>query len=237
MTELHEMPDDFRALIDEDDETGCWLWEGTRNPDGTGVWKRAGIQKRARRWAWELSGRAIPVGTRVFRTCPEEMCVNPGHAEAVPQRDRSLGNVTSDRTGECNPSAILTPRDVLAIRSQYAAGRSTRTIAKHTGMSDANIRAIITGHTWKHVTGGTNISRSRDEIAKTSPVPAYVLKARELYAEGNALVTVALILDISPCTVHGIVEGRTWKHVTGGVDIVRHRRGAGKRSGATSVPI
>ncbi|ADD81152.1 HNH endonuclease [Rhodococcus phage ReqiPine5] len=232
-TTLADLPEPFRVWIDVDDETGCWIWDGTINPDGTGVWKRDQVQKRARRWAWELSGREIPAGTRVYRTCTEPLCVNPAHAEAVRQRDRALGQPLAANLGIQNGSAVLTPKDVLTIRNEYAGGASMRKIATRTGMSESAIRAIITGTTWRSVTGGTDISRSLDQLFQGRPDPGYVLEARRLYAEGNGLVAVAEKLGLSANTVHGIVAGRTWKHVTGGVDITRHRWGSGRRTTVT----
>lgn len=219
--DLSALPEGFRFWVDVDDETGCWMWAGTINPDGTGVWKRDGVQKRARRWAWELSGRAIPAGTRVYRTCREELCVNPDHAEATTMRDRVLGMNLGQNVGENNPTAILTEKDVLAIRQWYRDGMSAQACAARSGMGESTIHSVLSGRTWRHITGGENIIRSKAELMQAAPVPTYVTETRKMYASGMTYIEIRAELGVSYGTINGILTGRTWKHVTGGTNIVR----------------
>lgn len=53
--------------------------------------------------------------------------------------------------GEQHGSAVLTERDVLKIRENYANGMKTKEIMNYTGMSKNCIRSIIKRTTWKHI--------------------------------------------------------------------------------------
>lgn len=45
----------------------------------------------------------------------------------------------------------LTPQDVMAIRESYASGNGVGIISDVTGVSRANIQAIVTRQSWKHI--------------------------------------------------------------------------------------
>jgi HNH endonuclease len=65
----------------------CWLWTGpVRGTFGRFSWK--GSDWTAHRAAWELSGRRVPPGGQVLRSCGNLLCVRPGHLRI--SRRRSL---------------------------------------------------------------------------------------------------------------------------------------------------
>lgn len=98
--------------------------------------------------------------------CPDgmEACHNDGNPA-----NNSLGNLRWDTVksnihdaikhgtfirGERVASAILTKKEVLAIRLKYSPGKiSMRTLGEKYGVSYATIRHIVAGRTWKHVSG------------------------------------------------------------------------------------
>jgi hypothetical protein len=61
------------------DTSGCWLWQGTTNKDGYGVYRNAG----AHRWAYEHFIGPIPEGLEIDHLCRVRNCVNPEHMEPV----------------------------------------------------------------------------------------------------------------------------------------------------------
>lgn len=89
------MPRPLRELFAErwlpNRRTGCWTWIGTRHGGGYGVIKRAGVQVRAHRIAYELYVGPIPAGLQIdhvkARGCVSRLCVNPAHLEAVTQQE------------------------------------------------------------------------------------------------------------------------------------------------------
>lgn len=89
----------FMAYVDAPHGmSGCWLWTGSRHPQGYGQFRthRDGMV-RAHRWAYERFVRPIPAGLEIDHlchthdltcpggdTCPHRACCNPAHLEAIP---------------------------------------------------------------------------------------------------------------------------------------------------------
>ena len=69
---------------------GCWLWLGRYSSSGrpevrskaTGGDGKTNT-KAAFALAWELSGRIVPKGQYLMRTCKNRRCVNPDHLRLV----------------------------------------------------------------------------------------------------------------------------------------------------------
>lgn len=64
---------------------GCWVWQGSKNRDGYGLFMRDGRRRpgrrceRASRVSWELHRGPIPRGLWVLHKCDNPSCVNPDH--------------------------------------------------------------------------------------------------------------------------------------------------------------
>lgn len=63
----------------------CWLWIGTRNPEGYGLLfvSKGKSPTRAHRFSYELLRGPIPVGLELDHLCRVRACVNPDHLEPV----------------------------------------------------------------------------------------------------------------------------------------------------------
>lgn len=64
----------------------CWVWTGSRNPNGYGrflVSTRPTRYKMAHRLAYEASVGPIPSGLTIDHLCFNKLCVNPAHLEPV----------------------------------------------------------------------------------------------------------------------------------------------------------
>lgn len=70
-----------------DGPNGCWLWTGTLNEGGYGLFhfNRDGLHRHllAHRLALHLSGRPVPQDKVVDHLCRNRQCVNPDHLEIV----------------------------------------------------------------------------------------------------------------------------------------------------------
>ncbi len=79
----------FEEKVIVEEETGCWLWTGTKA--GGYPLFRHDKHNYAHRFAYETyKGRLIPAGLEVDHTCDDSRCVNPDHLEAVTQEENIL---------------------------------------------------------------------------------------------------------------------------------------------------
>jgi hypothetical protein len=86
-------------------ESGCWLWLGTTDKDGYGLWrdeKRKTV--RAHRRVYETYYGPIPEGLVVMHRCDVPGCVNPSHLMlgtiAENNQDRSKKGRSSKHIGD-----------------------------------------------------------------------------------------------------------------------------------------
>lgn len=71
----------FETMIVGIPWSGCWLWSGTLNNKGYGMfWTKQTENKcLSHRFAWEQARGAIPKGLCVLHKCDVPCCVNPEH--------------------------------------------------------------------------------------------------------------------------------------------------------------
>lgn len=72
----------------------CWLWIGTRAPDGYGHFKVNGRPMQAHRFAYEMLVGPIPQGLTVDHLCRNPPCVNPDHLEIVSMRENMYRGIS-----------------------------------------------------------------------------------------------------------------------------------------------
>jgi hypothetical protein len=66
-----------------EDESGCWVWQGSLNSDGYGNMNVGGRTVGAYRVSYEAFIGPIPDGLHLDHTCRNKGCVNPRHLEPV----------------------------------------------------------------------------------------------------------------------------------------------------------
>ena len=78
----------FRRIVISD---GCWLWDGSHDLCGYGMWKVAGLFNwKVHRLVWELLRGPIPQGKQLDHLCRNTGCSNPDHLEPVTSRENTL---------------------------------------------------------------------------------------------------------------------------------------------------
>jgi hypothetical protein len=164
---LREVPDAKRFWSKVDKSGGpdaCWPWTTGHSSKGYGHAQFDRRTQRAHRVALELSGVSIPSGRMVLHRCDNPPCCNPAHLFLGTAADNAHDNRIKGRR---NSQQILTPTQVLEIRSKYVPFKySQRRLAKEYGVSDGAIYAIVSGRFWRHLL--PPVSREGSELT-TAP--------------------------------------------------------------------
>jgi hypothetical protein len=75
--ELEKLKKRFWAKVQR--SNGCWLWTGSKNQSGRGMFRVGRRTSAANRVAWELAHGPIADGLCVCHKCDVPSCVNPEH--------------------------------------------------------------------------------------------------------------------------------------------------------------
>jgi hypothetical protein len=72
-------------------DSGCWIWVGTRNARGYGMFRdEFGRMPAAHTFSYRYHVGKLPPGTEPDHLCREHSCVNWRHLEAVTHRENVL---------------------------------------------------------------------------------------------------------------------------------------------------
>jgi hypothetical protein len=137
----------FEQYYIPEPNSGCWLWIGSCNDKGYGIFC---CRPRLTRSNSGMTGAHI--GLHVLHDCDNPCCVNPDHLHLGTHQDnmreRELRHRRAPPTGSKNGRANITEADVLAIRAD---NRWPRFIAKEWNIPVSTIKKIRNRVTWKHV--------------------------------------------------------------------------------------
>lgn len=91
------------------DSSGCWLWTGSLNGKGYGLFGIATNRSvGAHDWAYEHWRELVPKGLELDHLCKVVRCVNPWHLEAVTHAE----NMARTRRTHCQRGHELTDLNV-----------------------------------------------------------------------------------------------------------------------------
>lgn len=146
----------FWAKVDQPSD-GCWDWQGGMR-NNYGAIKHGGKVLSAHRVAWILTNGHPPEGMLICHKCDNRACCRPDHLElGTPgknNRDARGRRTFYMPRGEQVSNAVLTEADVLRIMSLRVEGLGARKIAREMGVREGNVKKVLTGETWTHITGG-----------------------------------------------------------------------------------
>lgn len=138
----------------EPGENGCIIWTASRMPKGYGQF----IGSLAHRWIFQqIHGVTLTRWEFVLHSCDNPPCVNPEHLRVGSAKENTADMYERGRwgrpraPGERASKSKLTAAKVLEIRRRHASGDRTAVLADEFGVGHNAIRAIVRGHTWKHL--------------------------------------------------------------------------------------
>lgn len=135
-------------------DNGCHLFMGCRNHCGYGRINKDGKNVFVHREMFKKHNPGVDVTGVIMHTCDTPNCINPEHLKHGSVADNVADMVEKGRRvtvkGSNQPDAKLHESMIPDIRKRLATNESCTTIAKDYGVSDAAIRSIEKGRTWKH---------------------------------------------------------------------------------------
>lgn len=139
------LEDRFLEKVNKAD--GCWLWTGSKNPNGYGQIRVDKKSILTHRVSWELYKGPIPKGLFVCHHCDTPACVNPNHLFLGTQSDNIQDMLAKGRSG----NAKLTVDQTREIRERVANGEKPIMIAKEFGVVKSTIYRVVNRKTWKEI--------------------------------------------------------------------------------------
>jgi hypothetical protein len=124
----------------------CWLWTGTKNGYGYGIFLLPGeVQVRAHRYSYEHFKGPIADGLVVMHSCDNPPCVNPDHLSLGTKADNNRDTAQKCRHnyGTDHWNGKLTEAQVKTIKSSP---KTTRQLADHYGVNYSTVHRIRSGN-------------------------------------------------------------------------------------------
>jgi len=137
---------------------GCWVWLGSKRPNGYGTIQKGGkgsATLSAHRLSYEMHKGPIPDGLVVMHSCDNPSCVNPDHLSIGTYKENTADMIAKGRKrtvsalGTSNGKAKLNDELVKYIRQNLH--KSHASLARELNLSTNCIRGVKIGRTWSHV--------------------------------------------------------------------------------------
>lgn len=245
MTE--EIKEVFRQRIFKkvkvDKTSNCWLWQGAKSNGGAGSINVLGTALSVRRVAYEVFRETIPEHLSVFRTCNNNLCINPDHAYLFHQGSRKQNISLADRfqsyCSEPNEHGCViwlgckTPKgyghlakvtvnqsEQIAHRIAYALYVGEIPKGAHV-LHRCDVPSCVNP---EHLFVGTNADNVADKVAKGRSflgIKAAKVRLSERDAAdikyqlqlGTTQKTLADKYHVHPSTIGAIATGKTWQPI------------------------
>lgn len=176
------------------DDSGCWLWQGTRIPNGYGtIGVRHARKGYVHRVAYETWIGAIPEGHIIDHLCRVRICCNPAHLEAVtPSQNTVRGDTIPVRRAA--RTHCLRNHEYTLHNTVWQAGRN--------GKRKRGCRTCIA------------LRRSGAVAPLTARLSeADVRRIRTRAAAGESASRIARDYPVWPSAIESVIRRRSWANV------------------------
>lgn len=146
---MKTLRDRFEEKVSPEPTSGCMLWTGAENGQGTGYGsiRVNGKTQRVHRIAWELYRGPIPEGSHVCHVvCDTPACVNPDHLALCDHRANMADMAKKRRHG----ASKLDCEKVQEIRT---GSEGLQALARKFGVARSVLHNARVGRTWTHCPG------------------------------------------------------------------------------------
>lgn len=208
----------------------CWMWTGTRRPDGYGV---VGIASKAtglirvHRAVWLLENGPIPDGLFACHRCDNPQCCNPAHIflgtagdNARDKEAKGRGSPPPVRRGLANNKAKLAPWQIEEIMTSTRSGAD---LAREFGVIRGSVNQI---RKRRGYTGTPVVDRRGSKSARATISESQVLEIKRRLAAGDKGVSLAAEYGVSKSIISHIATGRAWGHIPWPDGVSRPKRRA-----------
>jgi hypothetical protein len=133
----------------------CWLWTGTRIPQGYGTLSLRRSPVYAHRFAFIITNGWPAEKMCVCHACDNPSCCNPAHlwlgTHTDNMRDMLKKGRRTEARGENVSTAKLTEDQVREIRATRLYRGAISDMMRRYGVSRTALTQLLRGNTWKHL--------------------------------------------------------------------------------------
>ena len=214
------MPSEQRFWKQVKKTDSCWLWAGSLDRDGYGVFRGtiAGVTfTKAHRFSYALHSGDLLHGMQSLHTCDNPRCVNPDHlfsgTNADNMADKKQKGRAHSQSGETSGKAVLSEKQVREILKDP---RPHAQISADYGVKPSTIGSIKQKVSWKHLKESAvrapRIGQQGEKFYAAKLKEEDVLFIRASSQPGKLL---AAKFGVSPQTITDIRKFRSWTHIQG----------------------
>lgn len=204
----------FHKKYKIDENTGCWLWQGSCQGDGYGNIQNGKQNLLAHRVSYELFYKDLTPELKVLHTCDVRTCVNPKHLFLGTDQDNTNDKMIKGRHRLCSIKD-LTSEEILEIRTENKL--RNKDIAQLYDVSVDMVNSIKKRRVAKWLTEEGKIDNTKLPFQELTEIQAYLIKNSNL-----SNLELAGMFDKSNTAIWEIKSGSTWKDLPIGEDYLRN---------------